>query len=251
MLAAILAVAAIPTFTAAPPVPVRHAEGLVHGFLALRSLDGALIARGDLVQNARGRQVTTKIVFYFKDKSYSEETAVYTQTDVFRLISDHLVQRGPSFDRDIDMTIDRNAGRVTVRYNDDDREKTHTETMNLPDDLANGMLITALKNIRPSDTPVTMSYIAATPKPRLVKLVVTSAGEEPFNTAGLPRKAAHFVVKVDIGGVAGFFAPLVGKQPPDSHVWILQGDAPAFVKSESPMFQGGPLWRIELVSPRF
>jgi len=44
-------------------------------------------------------------------------------------------------------------------------------------------------------------------------------------------------------------APLVGKQPPDSHVWILGGDAPAFVKAEQALYIGGPVWRIELASP--
>ena len=59
----------------------------------------------------------------------------------------------------------------------------------------------------------------------------------------------HYALKVDIGGVAGLVAPLVGKQPPDSHVWVLGGEAPAFVKSEGPMFADGPIWRIELVAP--
>ena len=31
------------------PVSVRHAEGLVHGFLALKTTDGALIGTGDLI----------------------------------------------------------------------------------------------------------------------------------------------------------------------------------------------------------
>jgi hypothetical protein len=57
------------------------------------------------------------------------------------------------------------------------------------------------------------------------------------------------VIKIDIGGLTGLIAPLVGKQPPDTHVWILQGEAPAFVKAEGPMFLGGPIWRIELASP--
>ena len=55
--------------------------------------------------------------------------------------------------------------------------------------------------------------------------------------------------KVDIGGLSGLLAPLLGKQPPDSHVWILGGEAPAFVKAEQPLYLGGPVWRIELVSP--
>ena len=63
------------------------------------------------------------------------------------------------------------------------------------------------------------------------------------------RKATHYVVKIKIGGIAGVVAPLIGKQPPDSHVWIMQGDAPAFVKSEGPLAPDGPVWRIELASP--
>src|SRR6185436_10521152 len=47
----------------AAPVAVRYSEGLVHGFLALRTLDGRTIAEGDLSQRARGEQVTARIVF--------------------------------------------------------------------------------------------------------------------------------------------------------------------------------------------
>ena len=87
------------------------------------------------------------------------------------------------------------------------------------------------------------------PKPRLVKLVVASAGEDRLSIGGSPRKATHFIVKIEIGGIAGVVAPLIGKQPPDSHVWILEGEAPAFVRSEGPLAMDGPVWRIELVSP--
>jgi hypothetical protein len=61
--------------------------------------------------------------------------------------------------------------------------------------------------------------------------------------------AIHYVIKVEIGGIAGLIAPLLGKQPPDIHVWILGGEAPAFVKMEGPLFYGGAIWRIELASP--
>ena len=54
---------------------------------------------------------------------------------------------------------------------------------------------------------------------------------------------------LEIGGVTGLVAPLLGKQPPDSHVWILRGEAPAFVKSRGPLYSGGPIWQIELESP--
>ena len=61
--------------------------------------------------------------------------------------------------------------------------------------------------------------------------------------------ASRFEIKVELGGVAGVVAPVVGKQPPDSHIWILGGEAPALLKSEAPLYAEGPLWRIELASP--
>ena len=250
---AILVVAAalvIPTMSLGDQVRVRHTEGLVHGFLALRTVEGTPLADGDLLQTARGTQVTSRLVFHFKDGSLHDETAVFSQRQLFRLVSDHLVQRGPSFPQPIDMTIDALKGQVTVRYTDDrGQAKVESEHLNLPTDLANGLILTMLKNADPTAPPKSVGYIAATPKPRLVKLEISAAGEEPFATGGASRKAWHYVLKVDIGGLSGVIAPLLGKQPPDSHVWILPGEAPAFVKSEQPLYNGGPVWRIELVSP--
>ena len=231
-------------------VAVRHSEGLVHGFLILRALDGTPLADGDLIQTARGDRVTSRLVFHFRDGSLHDETAVYSQRRRFRLIRSHLVQKGPTFPRALEMSVDGSGGRATVKYTDKDGEqKTETEHLELPPDLANGLILTLLKNVQSASPPKTISYVAATPKPRLVKLELTAAGQDSLTIGTASHKAAHYIVKVDIGGLAGLVAPLVGKQPPDSHVWILGGDAPAFVKSEQPLFLGGPIWRIELVSP--
>lgn len=234
----------------AEQVAVRQTEGLVHGFLALRAQSGATLADGELLQVARGYRVTSRLVFRFKDGSLRDETAIFSQRGQFRLISDHLVQRGPSFPQPLEMLIDCATGRVTVHYTEEDGEqKVVDEHMDLPADLANGLILTLLKNVRANRPPASLSMVATTPKPRLVKLALSVAGEDRFTTGGTARKATHYAVKVEIGGVAGLIAPLVGKQPPDSHVWILGGEAPAFVKSEGPMFLDGPIWRIELVSP--
>jgi hypothetical protein len=241
----------LPTTTSlGEQVRVRHAEGLVHGFLALRSLDGTLLAHGDLLQTSSGMRVTSRLVFHFADGSLHDETAVFSQRQQFRLVSDHLVQKGPSFPQPMEMTIDALKGQVTVRYTDDHGEaKEDSEHLSLPPDLANGLILTMLKNANPEAPPKSVGFVAATPKPRLVKLAISSTGQESFTTAGAGRKATHYVLKVNIGGIAGLVAPLVGKQPPDSHVWILGGEAPAFVKSEQPLYNEGPVWRIELVSP--
>ena len=172
-----------------------------------------------------------------------------SQRQQFRLITYQLKQRGPVFPRSLDMSLDAASGRVTTRYTDDGRETTATETLELPADLANGMVSTLLKNVRPEAPPASLSYVASTPGPRLVRLEIHVAGVQNFSTGGTARKATHFVLKVKIGGFAGFIAPMLGKDPPDVHVWILGGDAPAFVRAEQPLYSGGPVWRIELTSP--
>lgn len=91
--------------------------------------------------------------------------------------------------------------------------------------------------------------LVATPKPRLVKLAISREGQDEFAIGGTNRKVTKYVVKVEIGGLTGVVAPLVGKQPPDSYVWILDGPTPAFIGSEGPLFEGDPVWRIELTSP--
>jgi hypothetical protein len=240
----------IPGALPAETVAVRHAEGLVHGFLALQSLDGASLASGDLIQTSKGDRVTSRLVFHFKDGSIQDETAVFTQSGQFRLLTDHMVQRGPIFPHPIEVSIDAAGGRVTVRYREDDgKEKTAEEQMSLPEDLANGIMLTLLKNIAPDVAPTQVSMLVATPKPRLVKLVITPAGEGSFTVGGASHKAGRFNVKVELGGLTGLIAPLLGKQPPDTSVWILGGEAPGFVRSDGPMYEGGPLWRIELASP--
>jgi hypothetical protein len=175
---------------------------------------------------------------------------VFSQRGHFRLLSDHLVQKGPAFEQPLEMTIDTPTSHVTVRYkNDRGEEKVEDEHLKLPPDLANGLIPTLLKNVQRDALPLSVSMVIATPKPRLVRITMAVAGTEPFSIAGSARQATHYVLKVEIGGLAGLIAPLVGKQPPDSHVWILEGEAPAFVRSEAPMFMGGPVWETELESP--
>ena len=241
---------ACPASSKAEPVAVRFAEGLAHGFLVLKSLDGKTLASGDLIQNVRGGRVTSQVIFRFSDGSLHDETAVFSQNDVLRLLSYHLVQRGPSFRWTLDMTMNTETGQVVVRHREKgDEDEVENSKLDLAPDVANGMVIPVLKNLGAKTNTATASFVAATPDPRAVKLAITDAGSESFSIAGSSRRATHYVIKAEIGGLAGFLAPLVGKQPPDTHIWILEGPAPAFVKSEGPLFYGGPIWRIELTSP--
>ena len=232
-------------------VAVRFKEGLTHGFLVLSTLDGTPIAYGDLNQTAHDNQVTSNLIYHFKDGSLQEELTVFSQRKSFSLISYRLIQKGPTFQHPLDMLVNTATGIITVRYSDDKgQEKTESEHLKkVPPDLANGLVLTILKNLRPDGVLPQLSMVVATPKPRIIKLALSVQGKEPFTLAGSDREALNYDIKIEIGGVEGFVAPLLGMQPPDAHVWILGGEAPAFVKSESVSFLGGPMWRTELVAP--
>jgi hypothetical protein len=253
----IVALAVVSAFELARPaepradlVPVRYPEGTSHGFLSMKNPAGAIVASGDFIQTTRGNQVTVRLIYRFKDGSIDDDVAVFSQRGHFRLISDHHIQKGPAFEMPIETTVNVASGQVSVRYRDDHgQEKTENEQMELPPDVANGMLITLLKNVKPAALPPSVSYVAATPKPRLVKLELGVAAADRFIVAGSARRATHYIVKVKIGGIAGVVAPLIGKQPPDIHVWVLPGEAPAFVRADIPLTVEGPLFRTELASP--
>lgn len=129
----------------ASPIPVRYPEGSVHGYLALRSLDGKIVAAGDLMQTVHNGRLTSHLIYRFRDGSIDDDTAVFTQNNYFRLVSDHRVQRGPAFSKPTDLTIVVKTGEVTVRYSDNGKENVETTHMNLPDDLSNGILLDVVK----------------------------------------------------------------------------------------------------------
>src|ERR1700739_4537701 len=80
-------ICALPSAAPAEPIPVRHVEGTVHGFLALRTQEGRILAVGDLFQVVRGDRVTSRLLFRFKDGSVDDETTVFSQRGNFHLIT--------------------------------------------------------------------------------------------------------------------------------------------------------------------
>jgi hypothetical protein len=232
------------------PVSVHHPQGTLHGFLELRSEEGLVLAAGDLVQVTNGNVVTSHVVFQFKDGSVDDETTVFSQRRTFQLIRYHHLQKGPYFPHPIDLSIDSHGNNVTVRSTDDDgKENTKSDHIDLPQDLANGLVPYIMANI-PQDTAETkVSMLVATPKPRLVKLSISSRGEEKFSVAGASRKAQHFEIKIELGGLTGVVAPMIGKAPPNIEVWTTSGEAPMFIREKGPLYPEGPILTIQLASP--
>lgn len=252
ILALLLLLALIPFDPAsAQSVEVKHTEGITHGFLILRSLDGRILATGDQIQTAEGNQVTSETVFHFKDGSIHDEVAVYLQDRTFRMLSYHLTQKGPMFPHPIDALVDVPKNVVTIHAAEKDQAKDAVEHMDLTPDLVNGFVTTVLKNVPPDAAGTKLPMLVLSAKPRMVHLVIKSIEtNSTFAIGGSRRKALHFKIQIEIGGVAGVVAPLVGKKPPDIHIWLSAGQAPTFLRSHGPLFEGGPIWRIDLAAPQ-
>ena len=244
-----IALVTLPSAWSATLVPVMHKEGTSHGFLVLRAQDGKLLATGELIQTVEGERVTSEIVFHFRDGSVHDEVTVFSQNPDLRLISDHLRQQGPSFPKPVDATIDVASGKVEISSGKD--SKIEQQQMQIPEDDANGLILNLLKNLSPGEPETTVSMVIASSKPRVVKLKIHSAGEQAFSAAGARLKAVHYVIHTDIGGVTGAVAAVVGKQPPDLHFWVIPGKAPTFMKFTGELFEGGPIWNIELAPVRW
>jgi hypothetical protein len=231
----------------ADPVPVRHTQGYLHGFVVLRNVDDKILASGDVRQNPNGNRVTTILTLHFTDGSVYEERSVFSQQRVFRLLSYNRVQRGPSFKTAGTLSFDV-SGKVNVESTDEyGKQKVISKQLSLPEDLANGILTTLLTDADPK-VETTLSMLVSTPEPRIVKLRISAMGQDMFSVGNAGAKATHYVVKIDIGGVTGAVAKVVGKQPPPTNMWVAV-NAPVFLKSEGPLYQDGPIWRIELASP--
>jgi hypothetical protein len=234
----------------ADPLSVRSVQGTTRGFLELRSEDGQVVASGDSFQVVRGDRVTSRTIFHFKDGSIDDEATVFTQRRTFQVVSDHHIQKRPSFPHPMDVYIDVNTGQVTVHSTGKDgKEEIKTEHLDLPPDLANGMVPILLENLAPNSPMTTVSMVVATPKPRLVKLVISNRGDDKCFVAGSLRKAIHYDIKIDLGGVAGVVAPLIGKAPPDIQIWTIGGGATTFARERGPLYSDGPMMTIQLISP--
>lgn len=232
----------------AEPIHVRYRQGSSHGFVGLKALNGALVAVGEVTQTVHGDEVTSRLVLRFPDGSVDDDLTTFTQHDTFRLVRDHHTQHGPSFPKPIDILVEAGTGQITSRTEDG---KATMEHLDLPSDLANGMPPNLLLNILPSTPETTVSYVAPGSKPRLIHISIKPTGTLPFRIGGMRRKATEFTLHVELGGLAGVVAPMVGKAPSDYRIWIMPGVPPAVIREEGPLYEGGPVWRLEQISPRF
>lgn len=233
----------------AEPIPAREKQGSVSAYLVLKSTDGKVIAVADQVQTVLGNQVHSHLTFRFHDGSIDDETSVFTQGRTYQLVSDHHIQKGPSFPKPLDVSVNVATGTVTSREMKDGKEKVESKHLELPNDLANGMTSLIVENFPENCAEMKVSYLAGGAKPRIVTLSTRPDREDTFRVGGMSRRSRKYRVHIDIGGVTGMIAPLIGKQPPDIGMWVTEGDVPTFLKMEGPLYEQGPIWTTEQAAP--
>ncbi|HZL28814.1 MAG TPA: hypothetical protein VFC39_19970 [Acidobacteriaceae bacterium] len=236
----------------AEQIAVKHIQVPKHGSMVARSEAGKIIARFEFLQSVQGDEVTMHLTYHFVDGSIDDETTTYTQQGTFRLVRNHHIQTGPFFAKQVDFTVDANTGIATSRTVDKNG-KIHvaSQHMALPDDLANGFFGTLLLNVPRNTAPFRVGMVVPVVGARLIGLLISPAGEQPFVMAGQNLKATVFRIHPEIGGIVGVIAQLIGLQPKDVMVWVLEGEKPAVVRIVGQLGGYGPVVSSELDGTSF
>jgi len=236
------------TVALAEPISVRHIQRPMHRFMVARSEDGKTIAIGEFTQVVQGDEVTMRMIYHFVDGSIDDETTTYTQQGTFRLVRNHHIQKGPFFTKPIDFTVEAATGIVTNRTIDKNG-KIHVDSkhMALPDDLANGMVGTLLLNVPRDKTPFRVGMLAPVGGGRLVRLLISPEDEQTIQLVGHSLKAAVFRIHPELGGIVSMIARLIGLQPKDVVVWVLEGDEPVVLVVLGQLGGYGPVVSSDLI----
>jgi hypothetical protein len=220
--------------------------------MVARSQTGKIIARVEFTETVQGDEVTMRLTYRFVDGSIDDETTTYSQRGTFRLVRNHHIQNGPFFATPVDLTVEAATGTATSRTTDKDGnihvESTHID---LPDDLANGFVGTLLVNVPPNTPPFRMGILTPVFGGRLIRILISPEGEQPFQKAGQTLKATVFRIHPELGGILGMIATLFGVQPKDVMVWVLEGDKPAVMRVVGQLGGFGPVVSSELEGTSF
>jgi hypothetical protein len=240
------------TAARAEPISVRHIQRPMHRFMVTRSEAGTILATGEFAQVVQGDEVTMRLTYHFVDGSIDDEMTTYRQEGTFRLVRNHHVQKGPFFAKPIDLAVEAATGTATTRTTDKNgKVQVQSEHMDLPADLANGFVGTLLLNMPQNVTPFRVGMLVPVGGGRLIRLLISRDGDQRFDSAGQTLTATVFRIHPELGGIVGVIARLIGLQPKDVTVWILEGDVPAVVRIVGQLGGYGPVVTSELGGTSF
>jgi hypothetical protein len=236
----------------AEQIPVKHLQRPMHRFMVARLENGKDIATGEFTQVVQGNQVTMRMTYRFVDGSIDDETTTYVQQGTFRLLQDHHIEKGPFFSRPIDFTVDAVNGIATSRTPERNGGiRVENRHIKMPKELSNGIVGTLLLNVPRNTTPFRVEMLAPVGGGRLIHLLISSEGEQTVNLSGQTFPATVFRIHPELGGIVGLIARLIGLQPKDVKVWILEGEDPAVAVIVGQLGGYGPVVSSDLVGASF
>jgi hypothetical protein len=232
----------------AEQIRVKHVQLPMHRFMVARSESGNVIAGVEFSQAVQGDEVTMHLTYRFVDGSFDDETTTYTQQGSFRLVRDHHIQKGRFFSKPIDFTVESATALVTSRTIDKSgKQRVESKHMDLPNDLSNGFVGTLLLNVPPNVKPFRVGMLVPVRGGRLIQLLISPEDEQTVHLAGQALRAAVFRVHPELGGIVGVIARLLGLQPKDVMVWVLEGEQPAVAVILGQLGGSGPVVSSDLV----
>lgn len=236
----------------AEQIPVRQIQRPMHRSMVVRSETGNIIAHCEFSQAVQGDEVTMRLTFRFADGSIDDETTTYTQRGIFRLVRDRHIQRGPFFTRPYDFSIETATGLATFRTPEKNgKVEIESKHIDLPYDLANGLVGTLLLNVPQNTPPFRVGMLAPVGGGRLVRIRISPEGERSFYQAGQNLKAEVFRIHPELGGIVGLIAMLIGVQPKDVMVWVKEGKRPEVVRIVGQLGGYGPVVDSDLDGTSF
>lgn len=252
LVAGLLAIALCRPAAHAEQITVKHVQLPMHRFMVARSEAGQIIANVEFSQAVQSDQVTMHVIYRFVDGSIDDEETTYTQQGTFRLVRNHHIQKGPFFSKPVDFTVEAATGIVTSRTIDKNG-KMHVESkhIKLPDDLANGFVGTLLLNVPHNTAPFRVGMLAPVVGGRLIRLLISPEEEQTVQLSGRSLKATVFRVHPELGGIVSMIARLLGFQPKDVMVWVLEGEEPAVAVVVGQLGGSGPVVSADLVGTSF
>jgi hypothetical protein len=84
-----------------------------------------------------------------------------------------------------------------------------------------------LLNVLNHTTPFRVGMLAPVGGGRLIKLLISSQGEQTVHLSGQTLPATVFRIHPELVGIVWMIARLIGLQPKDVMVWVLEGEEPA------------------------
>ena len=81
--------------------------------------------------------------------------------------------------------------------------------------------------------------------------MISRSGEGSYTLGGEKQTTKKLEIKVDLGGVAGVIAPVIGTEPKPTYAWMAGGRVPMFIRIQTQFYEGAPLWTIEQAAPEW